>query len=170
MIKKFGTITSLACFGGVVAFAAAGQPAQAADSSTDEEPRFKQGEFDLSPFGTYSDQTGGKWGAGIAGTYFLFDNLGLGAATYWTDAGGTVFDNIEFEGYFRIPVFKVVAPYAVASLGYQFDRDYWFETVGAGVDFRAFKHITAFSDFQWRIANSSALNGPMIRLGARITF
>ena len=140
------------------------------EPSSDNSKEFHKGEWNLSPFGTYSDQAGGKWGAGVAGTYFITDMLGLGAATYWTDTGGTFFDNIEFEGYFRLPLFKRIAPYGVASLGYQFDRDYWFETLGVGVDFRAFKRLDAFADFQWRIANSSiSQNGPLLRLGVRFT-
>ena len=140
-------------------------------SNNDEEPRFRKGEMDVSPFGVYTDQSGGKWGAGAALTYFITDKIGLGAASYWTQTGGTFFDNVEFEGYFRIPLLKVVAPYAVASLGYQFDRQYWFQTFGAGVDFRPFKRIEAFSDFQWRVADSSRSgDGPFLRIGARFSF
>ena len=173
MLKLNKFIKYLACLGVMAALGALAQTnttAQTASSSGDEDIRFKQGEFDFSPFATYTDQTGGKWGAGAAVTYFLLRNVGIGAATYWTQLGGTVFDNVEFEGYFRIPVFERIAPYAVASVGYQFDRDYWFETLGGGVDFRAFKKLTAFSDLQWRIANSSASNGAFLRLGVRLTF
>lgn len=136
-------------------------------SEPDEGLQFQKGEFNISPFGTYVDQVGGKWGAGVAGTYFITDKLGVGAATYWTQTGGTFFDNIEFEGYFRLPL-KRIAPYGVASLGYQFDRSYWFETIGAGVDFRAFKRLDAFADVQWRIANTSISgNGAFLRVGVR---
>jgi hypothetical protein len=137
---------------------------------SDDEPKYNKGEFNLSPFGTYVDQAGGKWGAGLAGTYFITDKIGIGAATYWTHTGGTFLDNVEFEGYFRLPLFKRIAPYGVASLGYQFDRSYWFETIGAGVDFRAFKRLDAFGDVQWRISNSSvSQNGAMLRLGVRFS-
>jgi hypothetical protein len=128
---------------------------------------FQKGEFNISPFGTYVDQAGGRWGAGVAGTWFLTDKIGIGGATYWTDTSGTFFDNVEFEGYFRWP-FKRVAPYAVASIGYQFDHTYWFETLGGGIDFRAFKRLDAFSDLQWRIANSDKSgNGALLRFGLR---
>jgi hypothetical protein len=163
-MKKLKLVTSLACLGVIAATGLANAAEQ------NEDIRFRRGEFDFSPFGVYTDQAGGKWGAGAAATYFLLENLGVGAATYWTQLGGTVFDNVEFEGYFRIPLLKVVAPYAVGSVGYQFDRDYWFETLGAGVDFRPFKNISAFSDVQWRIANSSAQNGAIVRLGVRLSF
>jgi hypothetical protein len=143
----------------------------AATKDTDEDVRFHKGEMDVSPFGVYVDQAGGKWGAGAALTYFITDKIGIGGATYWTESGGTFFDNAEFEGYFRIPVLKVLAPYALASIGYQFDRQYWFQTFGAGVDFRPFKRIDTFSDLQWRIADSSRSgDGLFVRIGARFSF
>ena len=139
----------------------------APDESEDLSLEFAKGEINVSPFAVYSDQAGDKWGVGVAGTYFITDKIGVGAATYWTDFGGTFFDNIEFEGYFRWP-FKRVAPYAMASLGYQFDREYWFETFGGGVDFRAFKRVDAFADLQWRIANSGKSgDGALLRVGVR---
>jgi hypothetical protein len=136
----------------------------------DEDARFHRGEWDLSPFATYVDKTGGKWGAGAAVTWFPLENVGIGAATYWTDSKGTFFDNAEVEGYFRLPLLRVVAPYAVASVGYQFEHDYWFETIGGGVDFRPFKNLAAFADAQFRIANDSNRNGAFVRLGARLSF
>jgi len=143
----------------------------AATKDTDEDVRFHKGEMDVSPFGVYVDQAGGKWGAGAALTYFITDKIGIGGATYWTESGGTFFDNAEFEGYFRIPVLKVLAPYALASIGYQFDRQYWFQTFGAVVDFRPFKRIDTFIDLQWRIADSSRSgDGLFVRIGARFSF
>jgi len=172
MKNRFGTFTGLSCLALAVAMGIAPGLTRAADFSTsspDDELMFNKGELNISPFATYVNQTGGKWGAGAALTYFLHENIGVGAATYWTDLGGTMFDNAEAEGYFRLPILKVVAPYAVGSVGYQFDRHYWFETIGAGVDFRPFKRIDAFSDIQYRIANSSALNGVFLRIGVRFT-
>jgi hypothetical protein len=131
--------------------------------------RFHKSELDFSGFGAYTDQAGGKWGAGAAATYYITERIGLGAATYWTETRGTFFDNAEAEGYFRFPVFKIIAPYAVGSVGYQFDRKYWFETVGGGVDFRPFKRLSAFSDIQYRISNNhdKSPGGPFLRIGAR---
>ncbi len=163
-MKTIKLVTVLACLSAMALTGPATVLAQ------EDDMRFHPGEFDISPFGVYADQAGGKWGAGASATYFVTQRFGLGAATYWTDLGGTVFDNVEFEGYYRIPLFKVVAPYGVASVGYQFDREYWFETLGLGVDFRAFKNLTAFSDVQYRIANSDLKNGALIRLGVRFTF
>jgi hypothetical protein len=144
-------------------------PPTATPAPAEEEGfKFNKGEWLLSPFGAYVDQAGGKWGAGLAATYYITDMIGIGGATYWTETGGTFFDNAEFEGYFRIPLFKRIAPYGLASIGYQFDRDYWFETIGVGADFRLFKRLDAFGDFQWRIADSShSGNGAFLRLGVR---
>ncbi len=139
--------------------------------AADDEPRFKPGEWNVSPFGTYTDQTGGKWGAGAALTYYITDKLGVGASTYWTDLQGTFFDNAEAEAYLRLPLLKSLAPYAVGGVGYQFDRQYWFETLGAGLDFRVFKNLDAFSDIQYRFANASnSKDGVFLRLGVRFAF
>jgi hypothetical protein len=137
--------------------------------AADDETRFRRGEWDLSPFATYVDKAGDDWGLGASLTYFITDILGVGAATYWTDFGGTLFDNAAGEAYLRLPLGKSLAPYAVGSVGYQFDSEEWFETVGAGVDFRPFKNLSAFSDVQWRFANETR-NGICVRLGIRCAF
>jgi hypothetical protein len=180
MKKKFRILICSTCLGviavlsQVAALAQTNAPAQAttSTSSSEDEPRFQKGEKNVSPFGAYVDQAGGKWAAGVAITYFITDKIGIGGSTYWTDTGGTFFDNAAAEGYFRLPVFKRLAPYAVASIGYQFDRQYWFETIGAGLDFRAFKRFDAFSDLQYRISNSSSKSGDgaIIRVGMRFNF
>lgn len=163
-LLTIGVVTSL---GQAVVLAQTDAPPP--DPGSDNAKEFSKGEISISPFGTYVDQSGGKWGAGVTGTYFVTDKIGVGAATYWTETGGTFFDNVVLEGYFRFPL-KRIAPYGVVGLGYQFDRDYWFETIGAGVDFRAFKRLDAFADVQWRIANSSiSQNGAMLRLGVRFS-
>jgi hypothetical protein len=131
----------------------------------------RSGEWQVSPFATYVDKSGDKWGLGVSLTYFLTKQFGIGGATYWTDFSGTFFDNFEGEAYFRIAQFDRLTPYAVGSIGYQFDSDYWFETFGGGVDFRVADRIKAFGDLQYRIAdNNNSQNGIFIRLGVRISF
>src|SRR5215471_7643134 len=164
--KKIAILVSICTLTALGRAIAAGQ----ATTTTYDDTEFKQGELSLSPFGTYVDKAGGKWGAGAALTYYVLQNVGIGASTYWTELKGTFFDNVEAEGYFRLPLFKSIAPYAVGGVGYQFDRRYWFETIGVGVDFRAFKRFDAFSDVQWRIANNSTKNGAFLRVGVRYTF
>ena len=134
-----------------------------------QDTRFRPGELELSPFGTYVNKSGDNWGVGASLNYFVTKNIGVGATTYWTDFGGSFFDNVAGEAQFRLPLFKVVSPYAVGSVGYQFDSEEWFETVGAGVDFRPFKKISAFSDVQYRFANDTK-DGIFIRLGVRLSF
>jgi hypothetical protein len=157
MNKIVAIISSILCFGALSAFAQG------------EETRFRPGEFEVSPFATYVDKSGDKWGVGASVTYFMTSYLGFGASTYWTDFGGTFFDNAAGEAYLRLPLFKVVSPYAVGSVGYQFDSEEWFETLGAGVDFRPFKRISAFSDLQYRFANETN-DGVLVRLGVRFAF
>jgi len=134
-----------------------------------QDSRFQPGEWEVSPFATYVDKTGDKWGVGASLTYYLNTYFGVGASTYWTDFGGTFFDNAAAEGYFRIPVLKSLAPYAVGSIGYQFDSKEWFESLGAGLDFRVFEKISAFSDIQYRFANETR-DGVFLRLGVRLSF
>jgi hypothetical protein len=157
MKKIFIILGSLVWLGAITALAA------------DDDSRFKPGEWDFSPFATYVDKVGDDWGVGASLTYFVTDMLGVGAATYWTDFGGTLFDNAAGEAYLRIPFFKSLAPYAVGSVGYQFDSDEWFETLGGGLDFRPFNNISAFGDIQYRFANETR-DGVMVRLGVRFSF
>jgi len=131
--------------------------------------RFQAGEWDVSPFATYVDKKGGDWGLGASVTYYLTRNIGVGASTYWTDFGGTFFDNLYGEAYFRLPIGRRVSPYAVGSAGYVFENNEWSATLGGGIDFRAFKKISAFSDIQWRFVEHSR-EGAFLRLGVRIAF
>ena len=81
--------------------------------------RFHSGELDLSGYGVYIDRAGGKWGGGAALTFYPIQDIGVGAATFVTDNKGTFFDNVEGELYLRLPLFDLVAPYAVGSFGYE---------------------------------------------------
>jgi hypothetical protein len=135
----------------------------------DSDKRFNAGEWALSPYAVYVDKAGDNWGLGAAATYYLTERIGVGGSTYWTDTTGTFFDNAAGEAYFRLPALKLVAPYGVGSIGYEFNREEWFETLGLGIDFRPFKKISAFTDLQWRIANE-AQNGVFLRLGVRLSF
>jgi len=135
----------------------------------DADTRFRRGEWEVSPFATYVDKTGDNWGVGASLSYFLTKNIGVGATTYWTDFRGTFFDNAAGEAQFRLPLLKVVSPYAVGSVGYQFDSGEWFQTFGAGVDFRPLKKISAFGDIEYRIADETK-DGIFLRLGARLSF
>jgi hypothetical protein len=133
------------------------------------ESRFKPGEWDFSPFATYVDKTGDDWGVGAALTYFINQSIGVGATTYWTDFGGTFFDNVEGEAYYRLPLFKRIAPYGVGGVGYQFDSKEWFGSLGGGLDFRAFQKLSAFSDIQYRFVKETR-DGVFLRLGLRLSF
>jgi hypothetical protein len=137
----------------------------------ESEGLFRKGEWTLSPFGAYVNQAGGKWAGGLAATYFLEKHFGIGGSTYWTEGGGSFFDNLEAEGYFRLPVFKRLAPYAVGGIGYQFDREYSFQTLGGGIDFKLLKRFDGFSDIQYRFSNDhdKSPNGAFIRFGLRFS-
>jgi hypothetical protein len=139
----------------------------------EEHKHFHSLELDVSPFGVYVDKlNGAKWGGGAALTFYPIENLGIGASTYWVNFKGTTFDNVEGEAYLRVPLFQVVAPYAVGGFGYQFGQDYTFETVGLGIDFRPLRHVGLFSDGKVRISNRNSIqeSGAMVRIGLRFSF
>jgi len=139
----------------------------------EEHKHFHSLELDVSPFGVYVDKLdGSKFGGGAALTFFPIENLGIGASTYVVNATGTAIDNVEGEAYLRVPLFQLVAPYAVGGVGYQFDQDYSFETVGLGVDIRPIRHFSLFGDGQFRISNRNSVqeSGAMLRAGLRFTF
>ena len=133
------------------------------------EERFRPGEWDLSPFATYVDKKGNDWGFGTSVTYFPIKNFGLGGSTYWADSGGALIDNLSFEAYLRLPIALTLAPYAVGSVGYDFENNERIMTLGGGVDFRVFKKLSAFSDIQWRFAKDTK-DGAFLRLGVRFSF
>jgi len=135
----------------------------------DAPERFRPGEWDVSPFATYVDKSGDNWGFGASVTYFLTEHIGVGASTYWTDFGGTFIDNLNGEAYFRVPIAEVVSPYAVGSVGYVFETEEWSATLGGGVDFRLFKHVSAFSDIRWRFVEHTR-EGAFLRFGVRFAF
>src|SRR3974390_1510305 len=130
-------------------------------------------ELDLSPYAAYIDRLPGpKWGGGAALTYYPIRVLGIGASSYLTNFKGTAIDNVEGEAYLRLPLGCLVAPYAVGGVGYEFDHDYGFETVGGGFGFRPLRHIGLFGDAQYRISNNDARSrdGILVRLGLRFSF
>ena len=131
--------------------------------------RFREGEWNVSPFLTYVDKQGDNWGAGAAVTYFPIKNFGIGGSTYWADSGGTLIDNLSCEAYLRLPVTLSLAPYGVTSVGYVFETEERSITLGGGVDFRLGKTLSAFSDLQWRFVEDTK-NGVFLRLGVRFTF
>ena len=186
MMKPLAVVASLVCFGVVSAMGQAEttskvQPVYTTNSYTtnsyttyQEEPvqkdrRFHSGQFEVSPFATFAHNVGDDWGGGVALTCYPIKQLGIGASTFWTDWHGSFIDNLAGEVYFRLPIFKIVAPYAVGSVGYQFDGNEWFETLGGGVDLRPLKNIALFSDVQWRFNNDSE-DGIFVRLGMRFAF
>lgn len=157
MKATYALIASVLCLGAITSL---GQQ---------EESRFRKGQWELSPFLTYVNKSGDQWGVGATAMYFVTESIGFGGTTYWTDFGGSFFDNAAAEAHFRLPLLKRLAPYALGSVGYQFDSSEWFQTVGAGVDFKVFKRISAFGDVQWRFANKTK-DGIFLRLGVRLTF
>ena len=131
---------------------------------------FTAKETTLSFFGTYVDQTGDDWGLGAGVTHFITRHLGVGAVTHWENFDGPFFDNLAGEAYFRLPLGSLpLAPYAVGAVGYTFENDEWFESFGAGAEWRFSKKLGVFGDFQWQFNNDTD-DGVGLRIGARLTF
>jgi hypothetical protein len=131
---------------------------------------FKDRETSLSIFGGWVDKDDSKFAPGIGITHFLTPHWGFGAMTHWDNYDGTFIDNVSGEGYFRYPLRGMsLAPYAVASIGYSFETDETFESIGGGVEWRFHKSWGAFGDVRWQINNDTD-DGVAVRLGVKLLF
>ena len=131
---------------------------------------FRDRETSLSIFGGWVDKDDSKIAPGIGITHFLSENWGFGAMTHWDNYDGTFIDNVSGEGYFRIPLRRMpLAPYAVGSIGYSFETEEAFESVGGGVEWRFDKKWGAFGDVRWQFNNDTD-DGVAVRVGVRLLF
>jgi hypothetical protein len=130
---------------------------------------FTSDEAHLNLFGTYLNDADQTWGGGIGLETYYGKYFGIGVSTHLENIKGTFIDNIATEVTLRYPIQSIhLAPYAVGSYGYDFDRSEWFQAVGAGAEFRLGKTWGLFADYQWVFRNDSK-NGDYIRLGVRIS-
>jgi hypothetical protein len=136
----------------------------------DGEGLYKGKELALSAFGGWVDKHDSKFAPGAGVSYFLTPHLGVGATTHWENFDGTFFDNISGEGYFRWPLQGLpLAPYGVAAIGYSFETEESFETIGAGVEWRFNEKWGIFGDLRWQFNNDTD-NGVAFRAGLRLVF
>ena len=127
-------------------------------------------ELALSAFGGWVDKHDSTFAPGAGVSYFLTQNLGVGATTYLENWDGTLFDNIAGEGYFRWPLLGLpLAPYGVASIGYSFETEEGFEALGAGAEWRFNEKWGVFGDVRWQFNNNTD-NGVAFRVGLRLVF
>ena len=130
---------------------------------------FKPEEAHLNLFGTYLNDADKTWGGGLGFDTFYGNYFGIGVVTHMENLTGTFIDNLAAEVTLRIPIQKLhLAPYVVGGYGYEFDRQEWFQSVGAGAEFRFSENWGIFADYQWVFRNDEE-NGDYIRLGVRIS-
>lgn len=127
-------------------------------------------ELALSAFGGWVDKDDSTFAPGAGVTYFLTEHLGVGAMTHWDNWDGTFFDNISGEGYFRWPLSGLpLAPYGVAAIGYSFETEESFQSLGVGAEWRFNEKWGVFSDVRWQFNNDTD-NGVAFRVGLRLVF
>ena len=135
-----------------------------------QEETFNGKEWSLSLFGSWVDKKDSDVAPGAGLSYFFTKNLGVGAFTHWENYGGTFFDNMSAEGYFRWPLDRLkLAPYGLAGIGYSFETEESFGMFGAGAEWRFNPKWGAFGDVRWQV-NGDTSDGVGLRLGLRLVF
>jgi hypothetical protein len=130
---------------------------------------FKADEINLIMFGDYFDKHSDQWGGGVGLQYFTSRVIGLGVSTHWENFGGSFFDNVNGELYLRIPLGRLpIAPYAVGTGGYDFEREGWFGGGGGGAEWRFSKEVGVFGDIQWFVREGGDRDGIGVRFGLRL--
>lgn len=146
----------------------AGISAGAANVKADE--AFSAGERYFSVFGSYVDKFGDALGLGAGVMYFITPQIGVGAATHVERVEGKLLDNLSGEAYFRVPLKdRPVAPYGVTALGYSFETEEMFYSIGGGAEWKLSPRLRAFGDLSWQF-NEDSKDGVAIRLGVRVAF
>src|SRR5687767_4871074 len=131
---------------------------------------FRSGEFNISAFGSWMDKDGNEFAPGAGVSYFLNQNIGIGAFTHWENYRGKFFDSFSGEAYFRWPLGDMpLAPYGLAGVGYSFETEEYFGMFGGGAEWRFSDTLGVFSDIRWQI-NDDTDDGFGIRAGVRFVF
>ena len=138
--------------------------------AADDGDLYNEREWALSVFGGWVNKDDSTFAPGVGLSYFLTKHLGVGATTHWDNYDGTFFDNISGEGYFRWPLNRLpLAPYGVAAIGYSFETEERFETLGVGAEWRFNEKWGVYSDVRWQF-NHDTDDGVAIRVGLRLVF
>lgn len=140
------------------------------------EPCFRDREFQLDVFGSYTDNTSANvhadgFGGGLALNYFFIRNLGVGV-------DGNIYDG-DVNGVWsttgrviaRFPIDSVcIAPYVFGGGGYEVNGS-GFGTVhaGGGLEYRAKPNLGLFGEGRYTWGEDDR-NSAQARVGVRITF
>ena len=131
---------------------------------------FRSGELNLSVFGGWVDKDDSTLAPGAGVSYYLSRHFGVGAFTHWENFDGKFIDNFSAEGYFRLPLGELpLAPYALAGIGYSFETEETFETIGAGAEWRLQESLGIFGEVRWQVNNDTD-DGVAFRAGVRFVF
>ncbi len=168
-MKKFlfGLIP-LICFGATAAesslFHAQELTLDLYSSYTASEPNGIAGIFD-------TNARHGKFGAGIASTWWATRNFGVSLDTAipaLDNVSGVLFDQVSLSFSARLPIGHV-SPYAFGGIGRDFESGLWNSHVGAGIEVRLNPRSGLFLDARYLFA-SHETDWLTIRSGVRFSF
>lgn len=133
-------------------------------SYTAAEPKGITGVFD-------SNARHGKFGAGLASTYWVTRNFGIGldsAVLAVDNISGVLFDQVSLSFEARLPLGHL-SPFAFGGLGRDFETGFWNTHAGAGVEWRFARRTGLFVDARYIFA-SHETDSLMLRSGMRFSF
>ena len=113
----------------------------------------------------------GKFGTGLASTYWVTRNFGLGVDTAipaLDNLSGVLFDQVSLSFAARLPLGHA-APYAFGGLGRDFESGLWNTHAGAGVEWRFTPRTSVFVDARYIFA-SHETDSLTFRSGMRFSF
>lgn len=144
------------------------------------EPCFKDQEFQIDLFGSYTDATsrsqyGDGFGGGIALNYFFLRYLGIGVDGNLRDSDASEVWNVTGSLIARYPIEAggvCLAPYVLAGGGYQVDGSgdgTWH--AGGGLEWRAVpQKLGIFAEGRYTWAGDDDDNSAQVRAGVRFVF
>jgi hypothetical protein len=113
----------------------------------------------------------GKFGTGLASTYWVTRNFGVGLDSTIPavdNISGALFDQISLSFEARVPVGHL-CPYAFGGLGRNFESGLWNSHAGAGVEWRFSQSTGIFVDARYIFA-SHETDSMTLRSGVRFSF
>ena len=112
-----------------------------------------------------------RLGAGAGGNYFFTRYFGLGVEAYSESTHFSFFNDVLGDLTLRIPIGDTCfAPYGFMGGGREFEPFLqWEGHVGAGVEFRVWRHFSLFADGRYVFAETSQNYG-LGRAGFRLSF
>ena len=142
------------------------------------ESYYAAGTFAVAPFASYRvhefGRFNGKFGGGLAASYFAADNVAVELETlsehfddsHWADAFTEA--GVNFKGYLPLGA-TGLAPYLLIGYTRNLQIDENRMNAGAGLEWRASKRVGVFLDGRWT-HDFATLGHGLFRLGGNIAF